>query len=185
MRQGKPCRDLETIFLSQNIINQLCPKKWNQYFYKWEVHAARRNCCGGHFIFHLLIQCKLWAFRQMFSAFANRTFSHFGILITFSSQLSNSPVWPLADAVCQWLLSSNTPWITKLDIHHQSPLPGLCNAVALTYPAFSSTQGKTMHLVTVAKLRQTATWWRLFNAMFIKCLLCTSATAFSESCKDK
>lgn len=34
MRPGKPCRDLETIFLSQNIINQLCPKKWDQYFYK-------------------------------------------------------------------------------------------------------------------------------------------------------
>lgn len=32
MRRGKPCRD-GTIFLSQNVINQLHPKTWNRCFY--------------------------------------------------------------------------------------------------------------------------------------------------------
>lgn len=34
-----------------------------------------------------------------------------------------------------------------------------------------------MHLGTVAKLKQTAAWWRLFSAIFTKYLLCTSTTA--------
>lgn len=187
MRWGKanPAETWKRFFLTQNIINQWCPKKRNQYFYKWEDHAARRNCCSGHFIFHLLIQCKLWAFRLIFSAFASRTFPHFGILITFSSQLSNSSVWPLADAVRQGLLASSSPWITKPHIHQQSPLPDLCKTVALIYPASCSTQGKkNTHLGTVTKLRQTAAWWSLLNVVFVKCLMCTSTNACMKVHKD-
>lgn len=49
-REG-PCRDLKTIFLSQNIINQLCSKMWNQYFYKWELFRCQQGMgCMDHLI---------------------------------------------------------------------------------------------------------------------------------------